>query len=120
MEISTNQKLFLQTDHFSILLVLKDLPLKTENPVAARKIVRWNTNKPDGWKKYEEMAGNSDKLLDIAANTTATADVLMNNIDKELYPCESLCQNTGIGTLFGILVEDPLSTIDSLSQEDSV
>ena len=30
------------------------------------------------------MTGNSEKLLEVAEDTTATADALMNKIDKEL------------------------------------
>ena len=77
-------KKLLHTDHFSVLLVLKDLPLKTGEKVAVKKCQRWNTNKPEGWTKYEEMTGNSRKLLEVAEDTSADTDALMIKIDKEL------------------------------------
>lgn len=77
-------KNLLHTDHFSVLLELKDLPLKTEKTVAVKKFLRWNTNKPQGWKTYEEITGKSEKLLEIAEDTTANADDLMKKLDKEL------------------------------------
>ena len=77
-------KNLLHTDHFSMLLELKDLPLKTGKTVAVKKFLRWNTNKPEGWKTYQEMTGKSEKLLEIAEDTTADADYLMNKLDKEL------------------------------------
>ena len=37
------------TDHYSIALTFKNLPLGGQHFTSGRKVVRWNTNKEGGW-----------------------------------------------------------------------
>ena len=72
------------TDHYSLRLLFKNIPLKPVNPVAAKKVIRWNTNKEGGWKTYTEMTSNNARLIDIANNKFDEPDTIMKNIDKEM------------------------------------
>ena len=48
------------TDHYSLLLLFKNIPLKPTQAVGCVKVTRWNTNKPGGWEAYEEMVTDNE------------------------------------------------------------
>ena len=75
---------FHYTDHFSLLLSLKDLPTHHSAMVAPKKTVRWNTNKANGWETYAHLAGSSTVLLDVAVSSINDPNTLMKNIDREM------------------------------------
>jgi hypothetical protein len=55
------------SDHFSNLLILKNLPLAKDQVEV--KEVKWNLAKMDGWKKYEEISEKySKKLQNVVEN----------------------------------------------------
>ena len=72
------------TDHYSLKLVFKNIPMKPTKEVAGRKVIRWNTNKEGGWTAYTEMTTNNAKLEAIAGVTNVDADTMMKKIDNEL------------------------------------
>ena len=43
------------SDHFSILLKFKEIPVKENTPVSVSRESRWNTNKAGGWTKYYDL-----------------------------------------------------------------
>ena len=53
------------TDHFSLLLKFKNIPLKDKNFKPQRNNVVWNTNKEDGWKRFMDLTSNCEKLVQI-------------------------------------------------------
>ena len=72
------------TDHYSLKLVFKNIPMKPTKEVAVIKVIRWNTNKEGGWAAYTEMTTNNAKLEAIAEVTNIDADTMMKKIDNEL------------------------------------
>ena len=75
----------LYTDHYSLLLRLKNLPVKGSQPNQTIKSVRWNTNKEGGWKSYSDLAGDSAKLWKIANDDTCEdPELLFRHMKKEL------------------------------------
>ena len=74
----------LYSDHYSLLLKLKNLPMKSHKLKSTQKTVRWNTNKEGGWKMYTELTENSTKLLDVALDSHDDPDFLMKSVEKEL------------------------------------
>ena len=72
------------TDHYSLKLVFKNIPMKPTKEVAVRKVIRWNTNKECGWAAYTEMTTKNAKLEAIAEVTNIDADTMMKKIDNEL------------------------------------
>ena len=61
------------TDHFSIEVILADMPKRKVKTV---KSSTWNLGKPGGWEVYEELTNKvADKIEDIVQN---------NNIDEAI------------------------------------
>ena len=61
--VSENKRTY--TDHYSLKLKFKNIPLKLDKPVGGRKLVRWNTKKDGGWEAYYKMTTNNDQLMNI-------------------------------------------------------
>ena len=73
------------TDHFSLLLSFKGLPLKSNS--ALKEVIpciKWNTNREGGWEQYEEMTTNNKILDNIAVETDGDPETMMNKFDKEV------------------------------------
>ena len=71
------------TDHYAIQISFKGLPLASKKSVKEKDIVRWNTNRKDGWESYKELT-DGNEALDDAASANMESDKLMKKIDKEL------------------------------------
>ena len=63
------------TDHYSLIMKFKGIPLKKKSFKNVNGDVIWNTNKEGGWKKYLDLTEKSKPLEDIAVN--------MNELDSE-------------------------------------
>ena len=63
--IQKNGKLIF-TDHFSLLLKFKNIPMKDRSVKLQRNSVAWNTNKEGGWKRFMDLTSNCEKLEQIA------------------------------------------------------
>ena len=50
------------TDHRSLILEFKNLPLKLKSNSAGAKVTMWNTNKTGGWDVYKMLTQNNQKL----------------------------------------------------------
>ena len=72
------------TDHYSLNLILNNIPLNSIAKVAPTKMVRWNTNRPGGWQIYTELLNDNKKLNEIAASEEDKPEILMKQIDKEM------------------------------------
>ena len=72
------------TDHYSLELIFKNLPLKSGQVKAEPTFRLWNTNKEGGWEKYTAMTTDNGKLEEVAADDSEDPDRMMNSIDKEL------------------------------------
>ena len=72
------------TDHYSLNLILNNIPLNSIAKVAPTKMVRWNTNRPGGWQIYTELLNDNKKLNEIAASEEDKSEILMKQIDKEM------------------------------------
>ena len=72
------------TDHYAIQISFKGIPFAHKKDAKSfDHAVRWNTNRKEGWKVYEELTTNND-ALDEAAAASIDSDKLMNNIEKEM------------------------------------
>ena len=71
-------------DHYSSLLVFKNIPLKTSQSCTGPKFTLWNTNKEGGWKKYKTLSEDNSKFKEVAEDMNANPDELMTKISKEL------------------------------------
>ena len=72
------------TDHYSINLSLKNIPLRNNKRHFVKKSIIWNTNKPGGWKTYSDMLDENENLINIANKPSDDPEALMKVIDKEM------------------------------------
>ena len=72
------------TDHYSIDIIFKNLPLRQNDRQFVKKCIIWNTNKPGGWETYNELLENNENLINISDNTFDDPETLMKVIDKEI------------------------------------
>ena len=73
-----NEFTSIHTDHFSIDVVLSDMPRRKTVSV---KSSTWNLGKPDGWKVYEELTDKAaDKIEAIVLGDNVNIDVAMKKI----------------------------------------
>ena len=73
------------TDHYSCLLVLKGIPIKSATKTHSKKITRWNTNKEGGWNAYKELIVRSKLLEEVGKDVHSDSNKLIRNIDKGSY-----------------------------------
>ena len=78
-----NQKMT-YTDHYSLVLTMKNIPLCAKQVTAGRKVIRWNTNKEGGWDAYSELTNNNVVLEEVAEDESNEANKIMVKMDKEL------------------------------------
>ena len=71
-------------DHYSSLLVFKNLPLKNSQVNPGPKFTLWNTNKEGGWEKYKMLTEENTKFNEVAEDVHSDPDELMTKISKEL------------------------------------
>ena len=72
-------------DHYALSVMFKGIPLKiVNNNLTKKKFTRWNTNKVNRWKRYNELTSNNSKLEEIARSNEEDPNVIMNSIEKEL------------------------------------
>ena len=71
-------------DHFSSLLIFKNLPLKSDHSYDGPKFTLWHTNKEGGWENYRKLTEDNLKLEEVAKDTSDDPDQMMKKIDKEL------------------------------------
>ena len=71
----------ISTDHFSIIIIFKDLPRATKI-TKKEEIVIWDTKKPGGWKKYEELMENCADFDEILEDPTVGSTEAFARITK--------------------------------------
>ena len=79
-----NKNKLTYTDHYSLILRFKNIPLKISQVSGDRKSIRWNTNKEGGWETYKKLASDNKKLLDIINDDSENSNNIMKKIDNEL------------------------------------
>ena len=52
------------TDHRSLILEFRNLPLQLKSNIVGAKVTMWNTNKIGGWEVYKMLTENNQKLED--------------------------------------------------------
>ena len=73
------------SDHYAILVEMKDIPLNCKRNRNGKKTTVWNTNKEGGWKRYEELTSNNNVLEDIADIFVSTdPNDAMKQFSKEM------------------------------------
>merc|ERR1711954_157649 len=50
------------TDHYALMVIMKNIPKKKNKPPKQKKSIIWNTNKAGGWDKYHEKTSNNTNL----------------------------------------------------------
>ena len=79
----TSKKQRTYSDHYSLKMNFKNIPLKPAKPVGGRKLIRWNTKKDGDWEAYNKMAANNDNLMNIANDETEEdPDIIVNKIEN--------------------------------------
>ena len=71
-------------DHYGISVKFRGIPLKSKQKKLGKNYIVWNTNKPGGWRKYEELTANNTKLDQISEDSTEDVNVIMNVIESEV------------------------------------
>ena len=73
-------------DHFAIMILMKNIPMKKEKTVRPPKVIMWNTNKPGGWKRYYEETNANEVLDTLSENDKIKEDpqLMMELIEKHL------------------------------------
>ena len=79
------KKKVVYSDHYSLLVTFKDLPL-CENPRShsGKKVIRWNTNRPGGWELYNDLTSCNTVLNEVADNCIGKPETLNDIIVNEL------------------------------------
>ena len=57
-------------DHYAMHFIMKGMPLKSPAMKKNSSQVIWNTNKPGGWKKYNEMTEHNTEIVEEAEKMT--------------------------------------------------
>ena len=82
--ISKNRNL-VYTDHFSLILTFKKLPLRRKSSEVVKSSVLWNTNKIGCWEKYLDLTTNSNALENIAENAeNLSSEEIMNQLTRRM------------------------------------
>ena len=79
--ISKKKKVY--TDHFSLNLIFKNVPLKSNLAKRGQKFTTCNTNRVGGWEVFKMLTENNNKLKSIPSNAADTS-IMMKKIDNEL------------------------------------
>ena len=73
------------SDHFSLLIRFKGLPLRRGHVNTKHPEAIWNTRKKGGWEKFTKLTTDNRKFREIAASAeTETVDSTENKFNKEL------------------------------------
>ena len=70
------------TDHYSLQLIFENIPLKPYQKRTIDKQTVWNTNKPGGWDKYNELSDDNDDLNRLADDNLANTTELDQKLEK--------------------------------------
>ena len=79
-----NSQKVVYTDHYSLLLVFKNIPLLMKKVIGGRKTIRWNTNKVGGWDAFSEMTKANEKLKEAAEDVSEDPNKIMSKIYNEM------------------------------------
>ena len=71
------------TDHYSILLTMKNIPLSSKKRSKSVKTQMWNLNKEGGWEKYFTLTESNENLSNAVSNESDNTKI-MKAIDDEL------------------------------------
>ena len=74
---------FCYSDHYAILVEIKDLPLSSMNIREEKKCI-WNLNKKDGWENYKILTDVNENLVKITNNDEIDSTDMMKNFNKEV------------------------------------
>ena len=68
------------TDHYTITIKFKGIPLKSSPRNSNRNYSKWNYNKPGGWDAYKALTSSNSKLKAVADSPSEDPDAIMNEI----------------------------------------
>ena len=81
------KKNLIYTDHFSMVFILKNLPMVKKKIQHEEKITVWNTNKSGGWDMYKELTKENkdlDKLADEDISNPTSFNTKLERIMNKL------------------------------------
>ena len=79
--VGKNKKL-VYTDHFTLLLMFKNIPINPKRKSIVEKQTVWNTNKPAGWDTYKELTDDNDDLENLAMEVITDTTEFNQKLDK--------------------------------------
>ena len=68
-----HEKKTIYSDHFSLNLIFKNLPLKSNLAKRGQKFPTWNTNRVGGWEVFKMLTENNNKLKSISSQAADTS-----------------------------------------------
>ena len=71
------------SDHFSILIKFKDIPLKNKRTNKIHQVSRWNTAKPGGWLKFLTLTNDNINLKKIVDDSADHKSI--DQVDKVIH-----------------------------------
>ena len=80
------------SDHYSLFLVLKYVPVKPKVKPGKKRKVIWNTKREGAWQKYYEKTNSNEEFENLVIDSNKI-DVNMfdNKIDKLMTKCKFSC-----------------------------
>ena len=78
------QKKLVYTDHRSLLLIFKNLPINLNKKNPNEKISVWNTNKPNGWEMYKQLTDENEDLENLAIQQNLDSTEFTLKMDRIL------------------------------------
>ena len=87
---SMNKSVVKYSDHFSLLIVFKGLPLLSEvKGIGGQKRIRWNTNREGGWEVFKELTTDNPVLIDVASTVNVNPEKLATKFENEIEKVKS-------------------------------
>ena len=70
------------SDHYPLLLSMKNIPMKIRKNLSIQKETIWNTNRPGGWNQYKLLTEYNENLDNI--NNDVSPEKMMNATNREM------------------------------------
>ena len=72
------------SDHYSLLLVFKGIPLGKATVSGGEQLAQWNTNRDGGWNLYKELTTNNSAFHEIAKCSDSNPEKIEKKLNNEL------------------------------------
>ena len=70
------------TDHFSIILKFRNIPMKRIGKCFAPKTTMWNMKRENGWENYKKMTDDNQELVELLENEEMDSSELAKKVES--------------------------------------